>query len=343
MKKLLVILALALLLVPAIVMAVPSYCTWNGDPSLRYGFNQVISYNSSTGVYTLRPLNVGYNQPGPDYGTTWAGGVVTQIVAPYDASPTWVPSCAITGAPDTFACQASATAGWTVSGSPALGTRTILANGGGYLWAQYLTIQAPCNALVGDVGRIIVRMVYWNTKDNLAAPECGDCNDPNLRPGDGKLYYNADTLFLTIVQTPPPLTIKQDSLTLVDQGQTEAYVPFSICNTDACNTTYNYNIKSKGHVGAAINTTGSVSVPGGTCKDVYGVINAGTATVCALDTLKIIAWGGVPLMYDTCVQIIHVISPQPVPLFTAPVVTILVLALILAAAVFMRRRAVSRA
>jgi hypothetical protein len=32
-----------------------------------------------------------------------------------------------------------------------------------------------------------------------------------------------------------------------------------------------------------------------------------------------------------------------VPLFTVPVVTILVLALILAAAVFMRRRAVSRA
>jgi len=33
----------------------------------------------------------------------------------------------------------------------------------------------------------------------------------------------------------------------------------------------------------------------------------------------------------------------PVPLFTVPVVTILVLALVLAAAVFMRRRAAGRA
>jgi hypothetical protein len=48
-------------------------------------------------------------------------------------------------------------------------------------------------------------------------------------------------------------------------------------------------------------------------------------------------------VYDTCVQIIHIVEPEPVPLFTVPVVTILVLALILAAAVFMRRRAVSRA
>jgi hypothetical protein len=46
---------------------------------------------------------------------------------------------------------------------------------------------------------------------------------------------------------------------------------------------------------------------------------------------------------DTCVQVIHVVEPSSVPLFTVPVVTILVLALILAVAIFMRRRAVNRA
>jgi hypothetical protein len=38
-----------------------------------------------------------------------------------------------------------------------------------------------------------------------------------------------------------------------------------------------------------------------------------------------------------------VIEPIPVPLFTTPVVTVLVLAMILAAAVFLRRRAAGRA
>ena len=141
----------------------------------------------------------------------------------------------------------------------------------------------------------------------------------------------------------PTIAILQDSLTLVDHGQTQAYIPFSICNTDPCAPNYGYNIKSKGHVGPAINTTGTVAVPGGTCKDVYGIIDAGGSSVCALDTLTIIAWGGVPVMYDTCVQIIHVVSSEAVPLFTVRVVTILVLALILVAAVFMRRRAVSAA
>ena len=141
----------------------------------------------------------------------------------------------------------------------------------------------------------------------------------------------------------PTIAILQDSLTLVDHGQTQAYIPFSICNADACAPDYGYNIKSKGHVGAAIDVTETIVVPGGTCKDVYGIINAGVALECDYDTLTIIAWGGIPVMYDTCVQVIHVVLAEPVPLFTVPVVTILVLALILAAAVFMRRRAVSRA
>jgi hypothetical protein len=203
----------------------------------------------------------------------------------------------------------------------------------------------PCTATPGTY-QVIAKNAYHNA--GACAPECGDCNDPNLRPGDGLNYYNSDTLYIKVVNPPAiiPLSILQDSLTLVDQGQTQAYVPFSICNADACFPAFNYNIKSKGHFGPAINTSGSVSVPGGDCVDVYGVINAGTPVViCDYDTLTIIAWGGRPawFMYDTCVQIVHAVSAEPVPLFTVPVVTILVLALILAAAVFMRRRAVSKA
>jgi hypothetical protein len=336
MKKSLVILALAILLVPGIVMAVPTYCTWNGDPSLRYGFNQL--------TLATPPVvkTTGYNQPGPDFANILPGGTVTQQIGCYDAAASWIPSCALPTDPDSFCVSAISKRGWVISGSPALGTLKILP-GAGYLWYQFVSLTAPCAATIGQIDTLIFRMHYWNTMGNVCAPECGDCNDPNLRPGDGKNYYNADTLILTVIASPPPLTILQDSLTLVDQGQTQAYIPFSICNTDACAPNYSYNIKSKGHLGPAINTSGTIAVAGGTCEIVYGVINAGSALVCDLDTLTIIAWGGVPVMYDTCVQIVHVVSPEPVPLFTVPVVTILVLALILAAAVFMRRRAVSRA
>ena len=40
---------------------------------------------------------------------------------------------------------------------------------------------------------------------------------------------------------------------------------------------------------------------------------------------------------------IHVVEPVPVPLFSTPVVTILVLAMILAAAVIMKRTAINKA
>jgi len=338
MKKLLVILALAVLLVPGIVMAVPSYCTWNGDPVLRYGFNHGTLV---AGTFVANPPGT-YNQPGPDFGTIMPGQTLTKLIGCGDGGNAGsVPGCGIAGAPDSFCVAASSKRGWATSGSPALGSLRILALGPGYVWYQYVSLTAPCAATIGTIDTFIASEHYWNTMGGVCAPECGDCTEPNMRLGVP--YYHSDTLIVTVIASPPPLTILQDSLTLVDQGQTQAYIPFSICNTDACNPAYSYNIKSKGHIGAAINTSGSTSVPGGTCVSVYGVINAGSALVCDLDTLTIIAWGGVPTMYDTCVQIIHVVSPEPVPLFTVPVVTILVLALILAAAVFMRRRAVSRA
>jgi len=330
MNKLIVILALALLLVPGIVSAQTKGCGWDGDPALRYGWNYLDG--------------LPYFQPGADVADIYAGGSITRQVGCYNAAATWLPpGCKLA---DTLCAHVTDKLGWTIAGDPALDDPVLLP-GPGYIWYQDITITAPCGVSVCDYDTVIVQVAYYNTFLGACDPACGDCKDPNVRPADGLNYFSKDTLVIHVIESPPALGVFQDTLTLVDRGQTQAFIPFSICNQDNCapSTTYGYNIKSKGHVGAAINTTGSVAIVGGDCKDVYGVIDAGAASLCQHDTLKIIVWTttGSPIVYDTCVQVIHVIEPRPVPLFTVPVVTILVLALILAAAVFMRRRAVSRA
>jgi hypothetical protein len=330
MKKLFAVLALTLLLMPAVASAAaPPGCSWEGDPCMRYGFGQ----------YDGLP----FNQPGPDYANIFAGQTLTYILAPMNMTLATYTGGGCT-ALDTLCFEAYSAKGWDLAADPAMGTPVELP-AGGYIWYQEISITAPCDVSVGDVDTLIAKVAYTNIAGDCA-PECGDCFDPNVRISNLQAYYNADTLIVTVVTSPPALGVFQDTLTLVDAGQTQAYIPFSICNQDNCAplTTYGYNVKSKGHVGAAINTSGTTDVLGGACKDVYGVIDAGAAVECDFDTLTIIVWTtAAPIVYDTCVQVIHVITPIPVPLFTMPVVTILVLALILAAAVFMRRRAVSRA
>jgi len=327
MKKLVFLLALTLLLVPAFVYAAPPGCTWEGDPAFRYGWNYLDG--------------LPYNQPGPDVATTWAGGAITRTLGPYSAHATWTPlTCK---ALDTLCFQCVSIKGWGLALDPTTQPVELLP---GQLWYQDVTITPPCSAQIGDVDTVIARCVYANNAGNCDF-SCGDCNDPNVRPGDGLNYYSADTLFVTIIPAPPALAILQDSITYVERGQVQAYVGFSLCNSDPCAppTAINYSIVSKLHVPPVppYPWTGSVMVPGGECRDAYAILDASLIPVCTYDTLTIIAWMGVPPVYDTCVQLIHIIAPQDVPLFTVPVVTILVLALILAAAVFMRRRAVSRA
>lgn len=329
MKKLFAILALSLLLMPAVAFAQPAGCLWEGDHCLRYGFGQ----------YDGLP----FNQPGNDFATLFPGGSVTYTLAPYNCAVSYLPT-GICKNLDTLCFHAVSLQGWTIATDPPMGDLYELPSG--YVWYQEVTITAPCDASVGDKDTLIAMSAYANLA-GVCAPECGDCADPNIRPTTMVPYYNADTLIVTIVAAPPALGVLQDTLTLVDRGQIQAYIPFTICNQDDCAppTLYGYNIQNKGVTGRipVINQTGSTTVDGGTCKDVYGVINAGLALACDYDTLTIIVWTPVPVVYDTCVQVIHIIEPIPVPLFTVPVVTILVLALILAAAVFMRRRAVSRA
>lgn len=329
MKKLFAILALTLLLMPGIALAQPpAGCLWEGDPCMRYGWGQADG--------------LPFNQPGADYATITAGATLIYTLAPYNATPYNTLGCT---ALDTLCFTASSAKGWTLTCDPAIGTPEELP-AGGYIWWQEVQITAPCDASVGQVDTVIAAVHYTNIA-GVCAPECGDCQDPNIRPATGVKYYNADTLLITVVASPPALGVLQDTLTLVDRGQTQAYVAFTIANQDDCAppTLYSYAITNVGVAGRipVINQTGSVTVDGGAWKDVYGIIDAGIALDCDYDTLTIVVWTPEPVVYDTCVQVIHVIEPEPVPLFTVPVVTILVLALILAAAVFMRRRAVSRA
>ena len=306
MKKL-AVLMLAALLLP---IAADANITKEGDPAFYVNFpattQEVI--RGSVWSYRLGPANFGF-----------VSGTCTDA--------------------DTFCIEVTDELGWTITGNPELDEQHILDPG--YLWWQWVYVEIPCDADVGDTNWVHAIMAFGD--GTVCYPDSGDCEDPNFY---GSNRWQNGYVKLQIVETPPALYILQDTLYYVEQGQTAAYIPFSICNGDPCAppTTYNYTITSVGHVGGPISVTDAITANGGECEDVYGVIDAGAADVCDYDTLTIIAWDDATgLIYDTCVQAIHVVTPLPVPLFTAPVVTILVLAMILAAAVIMKRHAVSKA
>jgi hypothetical protein len=255
-------------------------------------------------------------------------------------------------APDTFCMHITEQQGWVSLIAPPIDEAHLLDPG--YLWWQDLCIEVPCEAIVCTYDTIIAQMayVYWCGDTIMGgdplffcATECIDsCMDPNIHYGDPKPQI--DTIILHVMESPPALNILQPDTTLVGEGQTAAYIPFQVCNDDFCAppTDYGYRITSQGSANITpITMTDTVSVPGGECLDVYGILDAGAAIDCEYDTLTIIAWTLDPIpYYDTCGQVIHVIGGV-VPLFSMPVVTILVLAMILAAAVIMRRRAASKA
>jgi len=325
MKKLLMVLALAILLVPNMALAQPAGCSWQGDPLMYYTFGWYEGY------MTAQPTTV-FNFD------IYAGAQQEWVV--YWGNYAWETA----GAADTFCWSVESKGGWTLEtlGQSAAENVPAVVNWGALKYAV-IDVTAPCDVSICDYDTIIVKINYANVAGDC--DECGDIANPDYRPSKGWYYYNADTLILHVVESPPALYVAQDSISPIDQGQTQAYIAFQICNGDLCapETHYNYSITSKGHIGDAINVSDGIGVEGGQCGNVYGVINAEDASVCDYDTLTIIAWTDGGAAYDTCVQLVHAVEPQSVPLFTTPVVTILVLALILAAAVFMRRRAVSKA
>lgn len=315
MKKL-ALLALMVMLIPGVLNA--GTVVKDGDPGFFWGFYTTADVIAGeTWCDTPAPTNFGF-----------VSGTCTEM--------------------DTFCVHMWDDSSWvfysdTAGGYPML-DQCFELNAGSYFPSWWFCVEVPCDAEVGEVNIVCAIMAFCDV-DLVCQPDSGDCEDPNVYGGADRWQVSCCTM--TVVPAPPALYILQDSLTDVEEGQTAAYIPFEICNGDPCAppTSYAYNIVSLGHVGPAINQSGGApNVPGGECQVVYGIIDAGAAYMCDLDTLIIIAWSvDSPVVYDTCVQLIHVVEPVPVPLFSAPVVTILVLAMILAAAVFMKRRAVSRA
>ena len=325
MKKLIIV-ALVVMLLPA---AANAYDLKDGTPSFIFNFpgGTISVVRGETWCEAMYAANFGYK----------SYAVCTALM-------------------DTFAVVTSDLEGWAITntflayepmgveGEDAEGMCYIVDDNGVDPWyfVVDLCISVPCTAMVGDLNTFYAQMAYCDVT-MTAQPDSGDCGDADYSGEPNSPYQAQD---FEIVESPPALYILQDTLYFVEQGQTAAYIPFSVCNGDACApaTLYDYAITSQGTVGGAINITGTtVAILGGACGDVYGVVDAGTALVCTYDTLTIIAWDQAGIVYDTCVQAIHVVEPVPVPLFTAPVVTILVLAMILAAAVIMKRHAVSKA
>jgi hypothetical protein len=304
----------------------------------------------------------GIKQGDPGFYFNFPGGTISVIAGEtwcdhlYAANMYWASATCgdfgndMTAAIDTFAVVTSDILDWPITNtfyaddSDAEGVCFLLDDNIDVWYSENdVCITVPCEATVGQLNTLTVQMAYCD--EGVAAPDSGDCEDPNWRASATYPCYSTMDQDFEVVESPPALYILQDTLYYVEQGQTAAYIPFSVCNGDACAppTDYDYVITSPGKTNLpGITQTGTASgVAGGTCQDVYGIVDAGTADVCTYDTLTIVVWdAGVGSIYDTCVQAIHVVEPVPVPLFTAPVVTILVLAMILAAAVIMKRHAV---
>ena len=309
MKKL-VLLAVALMLIPGVLLSAD--ITRDGDPAFFVGFVPTADVIKGENYCDyIAPTNFGF----------------VSVTCPLV---------------DSFCVHYTELLGWAVTADFAEG-EAFEVGPGSYYWDE-VCIAVPCDAVVGSTNTLTALMAYTDI-DGVCQPDSADCESPNVYSGDD--YWNVTSVVLTVVESPPALYILQDTLYYVEQGAVAAYIPFSICNGDPCApaTVYGYNVTSLGLVGPALNVTALTGgVVGGTCEDIYGIVDAGLADVCDYDTLTIIAWDDATgTVYDTCVQVIHVVEPVPVPLFTTPVVTILVLAMILAAAVIMKRTAISKA
>ncbi len=238
---------------------------------------------------------------------------------------------------DTFCVHVVSKLGWTLVGDPPLETSYELDPG--YFYWQDVCLTVPCYAEVGERDTLVMKMTYYD--ETLACrDDCTDCEDPNWYSGNP--YYMADTVIVEVVASPPAIYILQDSLYMIGQGQSAAYIPFEICNGDPCadSTVYAYDISSTGHIGSGFPQSGeSDPIEGGDCGKVYAIVNAKFADVCDMDTLTIIAWDQASgTVYDTCVQLVHVVEDCCLAPLTPQVVAIMAVLMVLAAAIMIRRR-----
>ena len=234
---------------------------------------------------------------------------------------------------DTFCVYITDTKGWSIYGHQDV---SFVLDPGYFIWLSiYIEVQDDADA--GDRDTVIATISFSNA-DLDCVTGCGDCENPNWY--NGNPYYYMDTT-IVIVTEPISIYITQDTLTLIDQGCPYAGVLFSICNGYLSPTTsYEYTITSRGHIGPQVDTSGTVLyLPGGECGDVLALIDASEAEMSDMDTLTIIAWTmEAPVQYDTCVQLVMVIEPEFVPLFSATSFFILVIFFISIAALFIMKR-----
>jgi C1A family cysteine protease len=254
----------------------------------------------------------------PDY--QFPEGVVDiypgQTLGPYDLA------LCIEGS-DTVCIHAEDTEGWYVTGD--LDECGVYEDDCFGFWQLF--VEAPLTAVIGeyDTVRAVLSLCDVN---GVCAAACG---------------VDTTTLVLYVVEPPPSIEVFCAELTEVDQGVNQAYVPFEICNANPASSPrdYGYNITSLGLVGPAIDQSGTLlNVPGGDCGNVYGVIDASSASVDDTDTLTIIAWtgSGEDVAYDTCVQAIIIVEPVPVPLLSPAALALICLGAVASAALLMRRR-----
>ncbi|MCK4350932.1 MAG: hypothetical protein KAX13_08740, partial [Candidatus Krumholzibacteria bacterium] len=259
----------------------------------------------------------------PDY--LFPGGVVDiypgQVLGPYDLV------LCIEGS-DTVCIHAEDTEDWYVTGD--LDECGVYADDCFGVWQVF--VEAPLAAVINDYDTVRAILAVCDV-NGVCAPACG---------------VDTTTLVLHVVEPPPSIEIFQDTLTEVDQGVTQAFIPFQICNGNPASSPldYEYTITSQGTVGPAINQTGDLlGVPGGDCGWVYGIIDASAANIGDVDTLTIVGKYDYPTgppsndIYDTCVQAIVVVEPVPVPLLSTVMLVLLGLAAVTAAAFYLRRRA----
>ena len=231
---------------------------------------------------------------------------------------------------DTFCLEVYDTRGWTIGADPAAEVCRELNPGNN--WTQQICVVPPCSASAGELDTVYAVMAYCDPA-GVCSPDCGG-NDTTM-------------VILSAAEAESDIFIDQANRFFVVAGQPETLVPFDLCNPNPCapDADYSYEITSSGYSDGgcaipSINETGNENgVGGGECRTVYASVDASAACIGDTADLQIIAWVGTK--YDTCHQIVEVIEPRAIPVFSDTVMTVLVLALILAGAIIIGRKSAS--
>jgi hypothetical protein len=276
----------------------------------------------------------------PDTIVLYRGGTGTTVVIWPGNSPSGYLPEGPKG-PDTLCFDLTGIGPLTWTCNPPFGTPRVAKPGSSWYQRVYL---AASPSVPGSI-YYVVGTVAYSDASNQCRPDAGDVNNPNIRPSDGRLFYSYDTLVVLVQSVAPSVQIVRDTFVVIERGMQQAYVPFDIFIPDASAAPreFAYRVTSRGRIGPALDQTGAAMVGGGPGVRMYSVLDASVSPICDFDTLTIRVWStGAPFVGDTVDQVVHVLEPVSAPIFKLPVVAILTLALILIAALFLRKQALAR-